>query len=820
MKPVNSSTKDKAFIHWLSGPLALLYAYVSRTWKTYTIIALFLPTFTFATHIVGGQLEMVMINSTSGHFRVKMTYYYNEAQTANLPQSTSDVVIFRKSDGKKMAEFTLLNSTSTNRPPVTFANSSCALSNNLRISQVIYQADIQLDTDTYSDPLGYYMIQQNCCRNANIANLNNPQTTPFLFYLEFPALRQAGQAFVNSSPVFQPLIGDYICVGSPFTFSTVATDPDGDELRYSLVTPLAGTFITSTSTPVIKPAPYPEVNWRAGFGAQQAIPGNPALSIDAQTGILSVKASQTGLYVFSIRVEEFRKGVKLGEIRRDLQLLVLDCQTVALPTPAIRIQNRPLTSTEASLCAGKTIQLETTTNAAWNYQWSKNNVPINGATGAKLTASEPGEYRVTISLASGCSQRVSSEKVSLNDASVVAKLTYTGAALVCKSGGTVPLTAPSGYGYRWFRDGAELSNQTGETLTATQPGQYNARLYDADQGCIIGSDTVTIAQRPDPVITLTSPSAKTVVCPGDSVLLLASGATRYQWHVDGLVIDSPNKASFYAKTPGEITATGVDSAGCEATSPPFVLGQSTRPLITFDSIPPICGTDGPPVTLIANPPGGSFSGEGVVGNQFSPKLAGIGRHELTYALQSSVNSCAAESIRQHVDVIRPPGVDLPTSLTVYKGSTIDLEPILTGQPVQFSWEPTLYLSASDQPYVQALNVQEDIQYTIRVTGSTGCQNSDSIRIKLIRPIWIPDAFSPNGDGLNDTWQLTGIDAYPEAKLTIFNRWGDIVYYAADGYSRAFDGTFANKPLPTGSYSYVLIPSSSTPPLKGWVLLLR
>ncbi|GAB3021312.1 hypothetical protein GCM10027185_18480 [Spirosoma pulveris] len=802
--------------------LALLHAYFSWPRQKHLFIALTLalPTYTYATHIVGGQLEMVLINRTPGHFRVKMTYYYNEAQTANLPQATSDVVIFRKSDGKKMAEFILLNSTSTNRPAVPFVNANCALSNSLRISQVIYQADIQLDADAYSDPLGYYMIQQNCCRNANVANLNNPQSTPFLFYLEFPALRQAGQAFANSSPVFQPLVGDYICVGSPFTFATVAIDPDGDELRYSLVTPLAGTFIISTSTPVIKPAPYPEVNWRAGFDAQQAIPGNPSLSINAKTGILSVKASQTGLFVFSVRVEEFRKGIKIGEIRRDLQLLVLDCQLAALPTPVIRIQNRPSTSTTATVCAGKTIQLETTANVAWNYQWSKNNIPIAGATSAKLTASEPGEYRVAISLASGCSQRVSSEKVSLNDASVMANLTYTGAALVCKSGGTVPIAAPSGYGYRWFRDGAELSNQTGETLTATQPGHYNALLYDAAQGCIINTDTITVSQRPDPIITLTSPSAKTVVCPGDSVQLLASGATHYQWYVNGLPIDSNSKPSFYTKTPGEITATGVDSAGCEATSSPFILGQSTKPVITFDSIPPVCGTDGPLITLKANPAGGSFSGDGVTGNQFNPKRAGIGRHELTYAIQSSANSCAAESIRQQVDVVMPPGVDLPNTLTVYKGSTVDLEPILTGQAVQFSWEPTFYLSASDQPYVQALNVQDDIQYTLRVTGSTGCQGADSIRIKLIQPIWIPDAFSPNGDGLNDTWQLIGIDAYPQATLTIYNRWGDVVYYAANGYNRAFDGTSGDKPLPTGTYSYILLPSSSTPPLKGSVLLLR
>ncbi|MCX6217321.1 gliding motility-associated C-terminal domain-containing protein [Spirosoma sp.] len=822
MKFVNFSTEDKAFIHWWPASLALLCACISRSRKNYltAAIILLLPAFTFATHIVGGQLEMVAINSTVGHFRLKMTYYYNEAQTANLPQASSDVAIFRKSDGQKMAEFTLLNSTTTNRPAVAFINPSCALSNNLRISQVIYQADIQLDVNTYSDPLGYYMIQQNCCRNANIANINSPQTTPFLFYLEFPALQRSGQAFINSSPVFQPLVGDYICVGSPFTFSTVATDADGDELRYSLVSPLAGTFITSTSTAVVKPAPYPEVSWRTGFGPQQAIPGNPPLSIDARTGILSVKASQTGLYVFSIRVEEFRKGIKIGEIRRDLQLLVLDCPTASLPTPAIRIQNRPINTTVANLCTGKTIQLETTDNPAWTYQWSRNSVPITGANTARLMASEPGDYTVTISLASGCSQRVSSEKVILNDASVVAALTRTGPAAICKSGGTVPLTAPAGYTYRWLRNGTELGNETGETLTATQTGQYSAQLYDADQGCIIGTDTITVNQRPDPVITLTSASSTTLICPGDSLLLLASGASSYQWQVDGQAIASTNKASFYVRGPGEITVTGKDTAGCEATSPPLLIGQSTKPVITFDSIPPVCGTDGPLIALKASPAGGLFSGKGVTGNQFSPKTAGIGKHELTYTVQNSASSCATGLIQRQVDVISPPTVGLPTEITVYKGGNVDLEPILTGQPVRFSWEPGTYLSATDQPYVQALAPQEEIQYTLTATDSTGCQGSGTVQVKLIKPIWIPDAFSPNGDGLNDTWQLIGIDDYPKAQLTVFNRWGNIVYHTENGYSQVFDGTYTGTLLPTGTYTYILRPSSSSPPLKGNVLILR
>lgn len=627
---------------------------------THTLLFSILPTFALATHIVGGQLEMVAVNGKPGHFSVIMTYYYNEAQTVNRPLASSDVVIFRKSDGKQMAQFTLPNTTLTNRPAVAFTNPACALQNNLQVSQVVYKADIQLDPNDYADPQGYYLIQQNCCRNATIANLVNPQTTPFLFYLEFPALLVGGQFVANSSPVFLPLTGDYVCVGSPFTFSTAARDADGDALRYSLVSPLAGTFTANTA--IIKPAPYPEVSWRAGYNAQQAIPGNPALAIDARTGLLSVKASQQGLFAFSVRVEELRNGVKIGEVRRDFQLLVIDCPATTLSTPTVQIQNQPTGTTEALLCPGKPVVLQTTANADWTYQWDKNGLPVNGATTPELTVLEPGEYTVTVALATGCSQRLRSTNVRVNDA-------------------------------------------------------------------------------------------------------LAS---------------SP---------------------------------------ITFDSVPNFCGTDHPPVQLKGSPAGGVFSGKGVEGDLFHPDVAGVGTHELTYTIQPATNQCYSGAARRRAVVRSIPTVELPAELTIEKGGSVDLQPTLTGQPVRFLWEPAIYLTASDQPAVRAVSVENDILYTLTVTDQAGCRGMDSVWVRVHQRLLVPDAFSPNGDGLNDTWQLIGIEAYPQARLTVYNRWGQAVYQSV-GYDRPFDGTDRGKPLPTGMYPYVLSSIPSSPSLKGSVMLIR
>ncbi|WP_332367867.1 hypothetical protein [Spirosoma telluris] len=219
------------------------------------------------------------------------------------------------------------------RVPVIYANEFCAAQRNLKFIVLTYEADIQLSPGSYNDTQGYYMSYQTRNRNAGINNISNPDQTGFTFYLEFPAIQQNGQLFTNSSPRFGPINGEYVCIGDSFSFPFGGTDPDGDELRYSMITPLNQ---KGTATNAVSAGPYPDVNWLSGFGPNSAIPGNPPLSIDAQTGQLSVTATQLGLFVFAVKVEEYRNGIKIGEVRRDFQLLVIDCPPKRLPTQPFR----------------------------------------------------------------------------------------------------------------------------------------------------------------------------------------------------------------------------------------------------------------------------------------------------------------------------------------------------------------------------------------------------------------------------------------------------------------------------------------------------
>jgi len=101
--------------------------------------------------------------------------------------------------------------------------------------------------------------------------------------------------------------------------------------------------------------------------------------------------------------------------------------------------------------------------------------------------------------------------------------------------------------------------------------------------------------------------------------------------------------------------------------------------------------------------------------------------------------------------------------------------------------------------------------------------TDSVRVELIRRLFIPSGFTPNGDGTNDTWHFGHTEYYPNIVVQVFDRWGQRVFYSR-GYDRAkeWDGTYNGKALPSGTYYFVvrLNDDHGTPPLTGPVTIMR
>jgi gliding motility-associated-like protein len=112
-------------------------------------------------------------------------------------------------------------------------------------------------------------------------------------------------------------------------------------------------------------------------------------------------------------------------------------------------------------------------------------------------------------------------------------------------------------------------------------------------------------------------------------------------------------------------------------------------------------------------------------------------------------------------------------------------------------------------------------YIVTVTDIYGCTETDTfvVNITPIECLHVYNAFSPNGDGVNDTWEIDNIYLYPNCVVKVFNQWGNTVFYS-EGYQTPWDGTFNGQPLPAGTYYYIIDLGNGDKPFKGDVTIIR
>jgi len=119
-------------------------------------------------------------------------------------------------------------------------------------------------------------------------------------------------------------------------------------------------------------------------------------------------------------------------------------------------------------------------------------------------------------------------------------------------------------------------------------------------------------------------------------------------------------------------------------------------------------------------------------------------------------------------------------------------------------------------------------YTISVSDYNNCSVSDTLTVNITSEdcLNIPTAFSPNGDGINDTWEIEHIDLYDEIVIEIYNRWGQLIFsYSGPGkgyadLSNRWDGTFKGKVLPVSSFIFTLDLKDGNKPTQGIVSIIK
>ncbi|WP_347158886.1 gliding motility-associated C-terminal domain-containing protein [Pontibacter chitinilyticus] len=186
----------------------------------------------------------------------------------------------------------------------------------------------------------------------------------------------------------------------------------------------------------------------------------------------------------------------------------------------------------------------------------------------------------------------------------------------------------------------------------------------------------------------------------------------------------------------------------------------------------------------------------------------------SYYVQEVSQTCAGERTEVTVQV-SDATANAGEDVAVVKGRSVELH---ASGGVSYSWSPATGLS---DPNIAApvATPEATTTYKVSVVTAGGCTFTDEVIITVLPFVDVPNTFTPNRDGINDTWEIANIDKYPHCKVQVFNQWGNMVF-SSDGYGEKWDGRYQGKELPIATYYYVIHLDKNEKPLAGSITIVR
>jgi len=318
------------------------------------------------------------------------------------------------------------------------------------------------------------------------------------------------------------------------------------------------------------------------------------------------------------------------------------------------------------------------------------------------------------------------------------------------------------------------------------------------------------------------------LCLGQTDVLNATGAASYTWSpATGLSATTGSSVTASPTVDTKYTITGTSTHGCI---------DSTH--VTFTIIDPVLTSVGIDDTVCK----GQSAGLSATGGQsylWTP-ATGLNNNQIanptatpdtttTYEVLITENSCFTDTLHETVLVNPLPAVIIPQEISVIAGSSVQLDAGAGVPGTTYLWTPSDGLNCTTCENPSAMPTATTT-YSVAVTTPAGCVTDGSITVLVgcdKSQVFIPNTFTPNGDGVNDRFFVSGKGISIIKRMAVYDRWGELVFSTenipANEPNNGWDGTFKGRVLPPDVFVYILDATCETgQPLsyKGNISLVR
>lgn len=502
-----------------------------------------------------------------------------------------------------------------------------------------------------------------------------------------------------------------------------------------------------------------------GAGLAPAITGTTSICIGNTT---SLTASGGGTYLWSTSATTTSITVT-PNVATTYTVTASNGGCSGTATIAVSINTPPIPTISgiSNVCSGQSTTL--TAGGGGTYLWS------TSATTTSITIAPGITTTYTLTANSGGCIGTTTLQVTIN---TLPSPTITGTTTIC-AGSVTTLTANSGGVYVWN------NGQSTSSITVSPANTTSYTVTVTTNGCSgIATTQVMVTPVPSPNIT-----GITSVCNGQSTILTSSTAGSYNWstgETTNTITVTPSGTVSYS--------VSVMLNGCTGTGSIIV---NAMPLVMAS----IAGNNickGQSATLTASGGTTYLWDNGAVTNTIVVSPI----YTTTYTVVASVGNCmGTAAYTVIVDPLPVPSV-IGTTTISYGSST----PLTAGGGVMYDWTPTTGLSCSDCANPIATPTATT-QYCVRVINAAGCADSACVTITINNKcgdngeLFVPNGFSPNGDGQNDVLYVRG-GGIVSMYWMIYDRWGEKIFETTD-QQQGWDGTYEGKALDPAVFVYHL-----------------